>query len=436
MTSPLHIVVLAAGQSSRMKSKTSKILHSLAGWSVLRHVLEVAKALSPETVILVTSPEADAIAEEGKDVIADLKHVVQEQPQGTGDAVKTALPHLEHASGTVLVLYGDSPLMQPDTLRRLIEARSGHQVALTAMQPFDPAHYGRVVLDEAGQVEAIVEYKDASEEQRTIRLCNAGVMALAAGAVPELLSKLSNDNAKKEYYLTDVVKLVKEAGGSCGYIVADEEEMLGVNNRAELAYAEGVMQWRLRRRALDAGVGMVAPETVFLSMDTQFGEDVMLHPHVVIGKGVSIKDDVEIRSFSHLEGATVEAGATVGPYARLRPGAVIGHRAGVGNFVEIKNAQLAEGVKIGHLSYIGDAEVGANTNIGAGTITCNYDGRHKHQTVIGRDVFIGSDTSLVAPVTVADGATIGAGSVITEDVPEYGLSIARGKQVNKPDWRK
>jgi bifunctional UDP-N-acetylglucosamine pyrophosphorylase / glucosamine-1-phosphate N-acetyltransferase len=433
---PLAIIVLAAGKSSRMKSKTSKVLHRVAGWSVLRHVLEVGATLSPERVILVTSPDADAITDEARRIFPNIRSAIQHHAGGTGDAVRSALPLLEGFEGTVLVLYGDSPLMTPATLQRLTEAATQHDIVLTAMTPHDPAQYGRVMVNEGGQVQAIVEYNDATEAQRAVTLCNAGVMAISSDVLPVLLSRLTNHNSKSEYYLTDLIALANSAGKSCGYIMADEQEMLGVNTRQELAYAEGVMQQRLRSAAMAAGVGMVAPETVFLSMDTQFGVDVLIHPYVVIGEGVTLANDAEIRSYSHIEGATVGEGAMVGPFARLRKGTRLGRKAAVGNFVEVKNAVLHDGVKAGHLSYLGDAEIGTQTNVGAGTITCNYDGTHKHRTTIGRNVFIGSDTALVAPVTIGDNVTIAAGSVITEDVSADSLAIARTRQVVKKDWRK
>lgn len=431
----LAIVILAAGQSSRMKSSTSKVLHKLAGWPVLRHVIHTAEQLNPERMILVTSPDADAIVNEAKTAYPTIQHTVQEQAQGTGDAVKVALPFLEDFDGTILVLYGDSPLTRADTLQTLLDKANDHDVTLTAMQPQDPAQYGRIRLDDQDNVEAIVEYKEATEEERAITLCNAGLMAINSNVIADLLGKLSNDNAKGEYYLTDLIELANHNNGRCAYITADEQEMLGINQRRELAEAEGIIQTRLRNQALDNGVGMIDPDSVHLCMDTEFGYDVLIHPHVVFGTKMRVADNVEIKSFSHIEGATIESGATVGPYARLRPGAHLGENTGVGNFVEIKNATLHTGAKAGHLSYIGDATIGKKTNIGAGTITCNYDGTNKHHTTIGKGVFVGSDTALVAPVTVGDNATIAAGSVITEDVEDNALALGRSRQTNKADWK-
>ncbi len=429
--SQLAIIILAAGQSSRMKSDTSKVLHDLAGWSVLKHVIETAKQLNPAHMALVTSPNADAIFDEGKACYADIKHVVQRKALGTGDAVKSALEGMDAFDGTLLVLYGDSPLTRLGTLQRLLEKAQQCDVALTAMQPKDPAQYGRIICDESGYVDAIVEYKDASDEQREIDLCNAGLMAINAKEAPQLIAAIDNNNAKDEYYLTDIVKIANNQGKKCGYIIADEEEMLGINKRSELAQAYHIIQTRLRSHALDSGVGLVAPETVMLSMDTTFGYDVIVQPHVVFGKKVSVGDYSTIKSFSHLEGATIGAYVNVGPYARLRPGAELKDKSAVGNFVEVKNAIFHEGAKAGHLSYLGDAEIGARTNIGAGTITCNYDGTNKHKTTIGSDVFVGSDTAMVAPVTIGNDVLIAAGSVITEDVPDNAKAFGRSRQVNK-----
>jgi bifunctional UDP-N-acetylglucosamine pyrophosphorylase / glucosamine-1-phosphate N-acetyltransferase len=432
----IALVILAAGQSSRMKSHTSKVLHKVAGWTVLRHVLQVGLALEPERVVLVTSPDADDIVAEARAHAPNLHHAVQVKAAGTGDAVRAALPHLQGFSGTVLILYGDSPLMTEVTLRTLVHKARECDVALTAMTPQDPAHYGRIKLNPSGDVEAIVEFNDANATERAIGLCNAGVIAFNATSLPALLAGLTNHNTKGEYYLTDCVALAVSSGLRCCYIVADEEEMLGVNTRAELAYAEGVMQRRLRGAAMAAGVGMVAPDTVFLSMDTRFGRDVLIHPYAVFGAGVTVADGAEIKSFSHIEGADIGESASVGPFARLRKGTRMGRKSAVGNFVEVKNSVLHEGVKAGHLSYLGDAEIGEHTNIGAGTITCNYDGTHKHKTTIGAHVFVGSDTSLVAPVTVGDHVTIAAGSVITDNVSENSLAIGRARQVVKKGWIK
>lgn len=432
----LAIIVLAAGKSSRMKSATSKVLHKVAGWSVLQHVLNGAKSLSPERIILVTSNGADDILAEGRRICPELIHAVQLQADGTGGAVRAALPALHGFSGNVLIMYGDSPLMQIATFEKLIAKLADNSLVITTMIPSDPAQYGRIILDNENHVQQIIEYNDANESQRNITLCNAGFVAVHGDKLPKWVNCIGNDNAKKEYYLTDLVAIAGEDKHKCNYINVAEDETLGVNNRLELAQAEALMQHRLRQTHLHNGVGMIAPETVYFNMDCQFGRDVLIHPFVVFGAGVVVADDAEIKSFSHIEGAEIDDNASIGPFARLRAGTKIGENCAIGNFVEVKNAILHEGAKAGHLSYIGDAEIGANSNIGAGTITCNYDGKNKHKTTIGANVFVGSDTALVAPVNIGDNATIAAGSVITEDIPANALGIARSRQLNKNDWSK
>jgi bifunctional UDP-N-acetylglucosamine pyrophosphorylase/glucosamine-1-phosphate N-acetyltransferase len=334
----------------------------------------------------------------------------------------------------IIILFGDAPLLQSATIARLLAARreSGAAIALAGMRPADPAPYGRFVLDKGGTVARIVETKDANPEELKITLCNGGIMAVAAQHLFELVDRLENINAKREFYLTDIVGIARSRDLASTYIELPAEEVLGVNTRAELAQAEALMQDRLRHQAMEAGATLIAPETVFFSADTRLGRDVVVEPNVVFGPDVSIADNVRIRSFSHLDGATIAEGAIVGPYARLRPGAVLERDVHVGNFVEVKATRLGAGAKANHLTYLGDAEIGPGTNIGAGTITCNYDGFNKHRTVIGARAFIGSDTSLVAPVTVGDDAYVATGSVITSDVPADALSIARGRQVDKP----
>jgi bifunctional UDP-N-acetylglucosamine pyrophosphorylase / glucosamine-1-phosphate N-acetyltransferase len=432
--SELAIIILAAGKSSRMKSATSKVLHKVAGWSILQHVLEGAKALSPARMILVTSEGADDILSEGKRICPDIIHTVQKQADGTGGAVRSALPALQGFNGNVLIMYGDSPLMRLATYEKLLEKLEQNHLVITTMTPADPAQYGRIIL-QGENVASIIEYNDASDEQKNINLCNAGFMAVRNDCLNQWVGRIENNNAKNEYYLTDLVAIAAAEKANCAYINVAEEETLGVNNRFELAQAEAMMQTRLRNAHLQNGVGMIDPQTVYFSIDTQIGRDVLIHPFVVFGAGVSIADDAEIKSFSHIEGAEIGACASAGPFARLRSGTKLGKNCAIGNFVEIKNATLHEGAKAGHLSYIGDAEIGANTNIGAGTITCNYDGKNKHKTTIGNNVFVGSDTSLVAPVTIGNNVTIAAGSVITDDIPENALGIARSRQTNKTDWK-
>jgi bifunctional UDP-N-acetylglucosamine pyrophosphorylase/glucosamine-1-phosphate N-acetyltransferase len=365
--------------------------------------------------------------------VAPLAWLVLAEPLGTGKAARQAAPLLRDFPGDVAVLYADNPLITVPTIRRLVERRAaGAGLALLAMRPTDPGRYGRVVQDAAGSVTRIVEWADASEDERAIGLCNAGVVCAPAADLFRWLDAVGNDNAKGEYYLTDIVGMAVAEGRPVAAEEAAEAELAGANSRAELALLEAGMQARLRAAAMEGGVTLTAPETVFLSWDTRLGQDVTIGPNVVFGPGVTVEDGAEIRAFSHLEGCTVRSGAVIGPFARLRPGTEVGRAAHVGNFVELKAARLAEGAKANHLTYLGDVTVGARANIGAGTITCNYDGVHKHRTEIGAGAFIGSDTALVAPVRVGERALVAAGSVITEDVPDDALAIARGRQATKP----
>jgi bifunctional UDP-N-acetylglucosamine pyrophosphorylase/glucosamine-1-phosphate N-acetyltransferase len=440
-------IVLAAGEGTRMRSALPKVLHEIAGRPMIHHVLAALEPLCPSGIVAVLSPRMQAVAKAITPTLDDLKGpfgpvsvAIQQAARGTGDAVKAAEPVLGPllmlAPGVtdIVILFGDAPLLQSATIARLLAARreSGAAIALAGMRPADPTPYGRFVLDTDGTVARIVETKDANPEELAITLCNGGIMAVATRHLFDLVDRLENINAKREFYLTDIVGIARRRDLVATYIELPVEEVLGVNTRAELAQAEALMQDRLRRRAMEAGATLIAPETVFLSADTRLGCDVVVEPNVVFGPGVSIADNVRIRAFSHLDGATVDEGAIVGPYARLRPGAVLERDVHVGNFVEVKATRLGAGAKANHLSYLGDADIGAETNIGAGTITCNYDGFNKHRTVIGARAFIGSDTALVAPVTVGDGAYIATGSVITADVPADALSIARGRQVDKP----
>jgi bifunctional UDP-N-acetylglucosamine pyrophosphorylase / glucosamine-1-phosphate N-acetyltransferase len=425
-------IVLAAGEGTRMRSAKPKVLHEVAGRAMIAHVLDALRPLEPAATIVVLGRGMDTVAK----AVAPARVAIQDPPRGTGDAVRAAQAALAGALAAIdslLVLYGDTPLLQPETLARLLAARAdGAAVALAGMRPADPGPYGRLVADGTGGIARIVEAKDASPDELAIGLCNGGIMAIDARRAFDLVARIGCDNAKGEYYLTDIVGLATADGLSCRVVELPEEELLGVNTRAELAAAEAVMQRRLRRRAMDGGTTLIAPETVFLSADTRFGRDVVVEPNVVFGPGVSVADNARIRSFSHLDGAVVGPGAIVGPYARLRPGAVLDDDVHVGNFVEVKAAHLHAGVKASHLSYLGDSEIGAGTNIGAGTITCNYDGFSKFRTTIGAGVFIGSNTALVAPVSVGDGAIVAAGSTVTRDVPADALTLARGVQVDKP----
>ena len=428
--SGLACVVLAAGKGTRMCSGLPKVLHPLAGRPMVEHVLAIARALSPERMVLVIGPELEGASADlagGGDALAC---VVQEEPLGTAHAVAQTRPLLADFGGDVLVLYADTPLVRGETLAGLIRARreGDRAAAVLGFRPDDPAEYGRLILGPDGSLARIVEYAEASDDERAVALCNAGMMAIDGRRLFALLDAIGNDNAGGEYYLTDLPAVVAAEGGTCAVAEAPAEEVMGINDRAQLAAAERVIQDRLRRAAMEGGATLADPGTVWLSADTRLGCDVTIGPNVVIGPGVVIEDGVEIRPFSHLEGVRVGRGAAVGPFARLRPGSDIGEGARVGNFVEVKNSTVARGAKINHLSYVGDADVGAGANIGAGTITCNYDGYEKSRTEIGEGAFIGSNTALVAPVTVGSGAVVGAGSVITEDVDADAIAVARGEQ--------
>lgn len=429
MTAPaLAAVVLAAGKGTRMRSETPKVLHKIAGRSMIGHVLDAVEALRPERVVVVVGPGMEEVAK----AAAPHAVAVQEHQSGTADALRAALPALEDFTGDVLVLYADTPLIRSETLRLMVEARrSAARPAVVAlgMRPADPGAYGRLVVGASGELEKIVEYLDASPDERAIGLCNAGLMAFDGARIRDIVGRIGCENAKGEYYLTDAIEIAGRLGHSRLAVEAPEEDVMGVNCRAELADAERVIHNRLRRAAMDAGVTMIDPDSVFLQADTKFGRDVTIGPSVVFGAGVVVGDRVEIKAFCHIEKATIETGATIGPFARLRPGAEIGASAHIGNFVEIKNARVEAGAKVNHLSYIGDATIGTRANIGAGTITCNYDGYNKHHTEIGADAFIGSNTALVAPVKVGAGAIVGAGSVITQNVDGDSLAVARGRQV-------
>jgi bifunctional UDP-N-acetylglucosamine pyrophosphorylase/glucosamine-1-phosphate N-acetyltransferase len=429
---PTALIVLAAGQGSRMSSDLPKVLHQVGARSLLAHALAAGAALDPERVVVVTGHGGDAVQAVLAGIAPQAVAVWQDRQLGTAHAVAQASPVLRDFAGDALVLYGDTPFIAPQTLTRMAEARrTGADVVVLGFDAADPGRYGRLIV-EAGRLSKIVEFKDASPDERAVTLCNSGVVMAGAGVLFDLIDGVGNDNASGEYYLTDIVELANARGLSCVAVTCDETETLGINTRAELAGAEHVFQTRRRAEIMAAGVTLVAPETVFLAADTEIGRDTVVEPNVVFGAGVRIAGGVTIRAFSHLEGAQVAAGAVVGPYARLRPGTDLGAGAKVGNFVETKNARLAEGVKINHLSYVGDAEIGANANLGAGTITCNYDGVLKHRTTVGADAFIGSNTMLVAPVTVGDRAMTASGSVITGNVPAEALALGRARQVNKP----
>ena len=420
-------IILAAGLGTRMRSTRPKVMHPLAGRPMIRHLLSACEARFGRIVVVVGPDMPDL-----EKTVAPHGVAVQRERLGTGHAALQAAPLLGGHDGDVAVLYGDNPLVSEATIGRLLAARAEADLVLLAMRPADPGRYGRVVTGADGMVERIVEWADADQAERAIGLCNAGVVCARGPDLMRWLAAVKNDNAKGEFYLTDVVALARAEGLRVRAVEAPEAELRGINSRAELAAAEAVLQGQLRAAALDAGVTMQAPETVFLAYDTRLAADVVLEPHIVFGPGVTVEEGATIRAFSHLEGCVVKRDAIIGPYARLRPGTVVEQRAHVGNFVELKATTLGPGAKANHLSYLGDASIGAGANIGAGTITCNYDGVNKHRTEIGEGAFIGSDTALVAPVKVGARALVGAGSVITADVPDDALAIARGQQAVKP----
>ncbi|KHK92038.1 bifunctional UDP-N-acetylglucosamine diphosphorylase/glucosamine-1-phosphate N-acetyltransferase GlmU [Novosphingobium malaysiense] len=432
---PLALVVLAAGKGTRMKSDKHKVLHPIAGRPMLEHLLESARALAPERQVVVAGHGRDQLerALGGSAAIA-----VQEPQLGTGHAVQQAEQALAGFEGDVLILYGDVPFVRTETMRAMIErlhAPDAPAVVVLGFEPEDPLQYGRVLAHDDGRIAMMVEYKDANEEQRACRLCNSGLMTVKSADLFDLLGKVGNDNAQGEYYLVDIVNIATLEGRDCAVIITDDpDEVGGINSRGELAEAEARWQKKRRVQAMADGVTLIAPETVFFAWDTQIGRDVTIEPNVVFGPGVTVADDVVIHAFSHLEGATLETGTSIGPYARLRPGAVLREGAKIGNFVEMKNAVLGEGAKANHLTYLGDAEVGAAANIGAGTITCNYDGYFKHRTVIGDRAFIGSNSALVAPVKIGADAIVAAGSAVTRDVGDGELRLVRGEQLVKPGW--
>lgn len=412
-----------------MKSALPKVLHEIANRPMVGHVQAAVEALGTDRTVVVVGPGMDNVAA----AVAPAKTAVQEKQAGTADAVMAALPGLAgFDDGTVLILFGDTPFIEVETLERMVAAREeGAAVVVLGFEPDDPTGYGRLVQEADGGLQAIVEHKDATHKQREIRVCNSGVMALDAKLALPLLDEIGNDNASGEYYLTDIVGIARDKGYHCAVAMAAEAEVLGVNSRADLARAERIWQDKRRETAMVEGATLRDPATVWFSYDTVLGRDVTIEQSVVFGPGVTVADNVQVRAFSHLEGATVESGAVVGPYARLREGTLLREGAKVGNFVETKKTTVGTGAKVNHLTYLGDAQIGAKANIGAGTITCNYDGFNKSQTVIGEGAFIGSNSALVAPVEVGAGAIVGAGSVITGDVADDALAIARGKQVEK-----
>jgi bifunctional UDP-N-acetylglucosamine pyrophosphorylase/glucosamine-1-phosphate N-acetyltransferase len=427
----VSLVILAAGQGSRMQSDLPKVLHKLGACPLVVHAMRAGRSLDPARVVVVVGHGGEQVARVVRTEDEAAQIVTQSEQLGTAHAVAQARPALDDQSGDVVVLYGDTPFIRPETLDALRAARAQHDVVVLGFHAADPGRYGRLVAD-GDALHRIVEFKDATAEERAITLCNSGVLCADRAVLFDLIAAIGNDNAAGEYYLTDVVALARARGLTAGVVTCAEAETLGINTRAELAAAESAFQQQARADAMENGVTLQAPETVIFAQDTFLGRDCTVEPYVVFGPDVTVESGATIRAFCHLEGCHVSRGAVVGPYARLRPGAELAEDTRVGNFVEIKNAQLGEGAKVNHLSYVGDADIGARANLGAGTVTCNYDGVFKHRTTIGADAFIGSSTMLVAPVTVGAGALTGSGSVITRDVEEGALALGRAEQNNKP----
>ena len=437
MTRPVAAIILAAGKGTRMKSDLHKVLHPIAGRSMLLHLIDNVGRLSPERVVVVTGAGREQV--EAAVAPLGVGTALQAEQLGTGHAVAQARDALAGFDGDVLILYGDVPLVETATMKRMIDRLSEADrpaAVVLGFRPSDPAAYGRVIADADGRIDRMVEFKDASTEERAVTLCNSGLMAVRSEDLFGLLDRVGNDNAAGEYYLPDIVMLAAGDGRHSAVIETGAGEVAGVNSRGELAVVEGDWQQRRRMRAMTEGATLIAPDTVWFSHDTVIGRDVVIEPHVVFGPGVTVADGVTIHAFSHLEGAKVATGADIGPYARLRPGADVREGARVGNFVEMKKAVLGPGAKANHLTYLGDAEVGAGANIGAGTITCNYDGFLKYRTVIGEGAFIGSNSALVAPVTIGAGAIVGAGAVVTSDVEANALALVRAERQTKAGWAK
>lgn len=434
---PIAAIILAAGKGTRMKSDLHKVLHPIAGQPMLLHLIDSVATLKAESTVVVTG----AGREQVEAAVAPLGVVtaLQAEQLGTGHAVLQARDALAGFDGDVLILYGDVPLVRAQTMQRMLDrlaAADAPAIVVLGFRPADPAAYGRVIADADGRIERMIEYKDASDAERAVTLCNSGLMAVRGADVFALLGRVGNDNAAGEYYLPDIVMLAAADGRGSAVIETDAAEVAGVNSRAELAAVDASWQAQRRAQAMADGATLVAPDTVRFAHDTVVGRDVVIEPNVFFGPGVTVADGAVIHAFCHIEGATIGPGAEVGPFARLRPGAVMGEKSKVGNFVEMKKTVLGAGAKASHLTYLGDTEVGAGANIGAGTITCNYDGFFKYKTVIGAGAFIGSNSALVAPVTIGTGAIVAAGSVVTRDVEADALAVARGQQTARPGWAK
>lgn len=429
------VVILAAGQGTRMRSDTHKVLHPIASQPLLLHLLDRVDGLGASKRVVVVGKGRDQVERTLSERDVAVAH--QAEQKGTGHAVLQAKDSLSGYDGAVLVLYGDTPFVEPATLARMLERLNGADgpgIVVLASKPADPGAYGRIILGEGDRIAKMVEYRDATPEEREVRLCNSGMMAIRAPDLLRWLGQVKNDNAAGEYYLPDVVNIAASEGREAVVIEGDPYETAGVNSRAELAHLELEWQRRRREQVLDEGATLIDPESVWFAYDTKLGRDVTVEPHVVFGPGVEVADGATIKAFSHIEGAIIGTRASIGPFARIRPGTTLGERSKVGNFVELKNAKVAASAKVNHLSYVGDAEIGSGANIGAGTITCNYDGFGKYRTVIGEGAFIGSNTALVAPVTIGDGAIVGAGSVITSDVDPDSLAVERSEQKGVAGW--
>lgn len=431
----ISAIILAAGEGTRMKSSLPKVMHKIASRSMIGHILDLIHTVDIQETVAVIGPKMDVLEEYIISEGSSIKCVVQEKRLGTADAVKTGMKAL-HSSNDILVLYGDTPFIANSTIGRmktLLDADKKNALVVLGFDVREPSEYGRFVVNAKNELEAIVEYLDCNLEQRELTLCNSGVMLINGKYAKDLIGAVTNKNSKKEYYLTDLVSIAKSKNLICQYIVVNHEEALAINSREELCEAEYVIQSKIRDDFIKSGVTLIDRDTVYFAKDTKIERDVVIYPNVFFGTGVEVKSGAVIKSFSNLEGAIVGANAVVGPFANLRPGTILESNTKIGNFVEIKNSHIDKGAKISHLSYLGDTEVGNGVNIGAGTITCNYDGIAKHKTKIGAESFIGSNSSLVAPLTIGVGAMIGAGSVITADVPDHGLSVARSEQKNYPN---
>ena len=443
MTQALSIIILSAGKGSRMKSSLPKVMHKIAGKAMIDMVIDEALRLNPQDVTLVVSQDILAHWQEIKSnhqSKIELNYIVQEQRLGTAHAVSCGLKFFKDSAkklgDKVLILYGDTPLLSSHTLEKMLDKLNDSSLCILGFEDEQENAYGRLVIDDDGHLQKIVEFKDANPDQRKISLCNSGVVAVDGRYLEQLISQVKNENSAQEFYLTDIVAIANQHGLKRSFIKTNSTEVLGVNSRSELAQIEKIKQKQLRQKMFENGVTLISPKTIFFSHDTQISSDVVIHPHVVFGGGVVIESNVEIKSFCHIEGAVIKSESVIGPFARIRAQTVIEEKSKIGNFVEIKKTHVKKGAKINHLSYVGDAIIGENSNIGAGTITCNYDGYNKFKTVIGDDVFVGSNTALVAPINIGNNAVIGAGSVITKDVNVDELAVARSRQQNLIDGGK